>query len=1070
MITTWHDSIVGWIVDYYVLSSVLLLSGLVVIQWLEQPARRIAVARAVVGSLLASVLLTVIPGWPRLAWRSNRPAEIGRGPITSNGRPPGEPPSASGGDRRAVPRLATMPQGRPPVEFAGTSSHREGARAPAVQPAPLRSRWARDGSWTEILTALFVGGPILAVTWLVLGAIMASRLVRRSRIAPESLCRLLERGIIDPPARARLRLCPTIGQPVALGLFRPSILLPEAFAASEPDGRIRMALAHELAHIRNGDLVLLAGLRTLLPILYLHPLYWWLRQRIRLDQEILADASALMCADRTAYAESLLEWSRSVMPARLSASSAMLALWERPSQLYKRVAALLDPCWNVELDCPRRWRVTAWAISILVSPLLSSMTLRPVAGRDEPRAGLLEQLAQPADAVVFGGQVVDPDGRPFVGAKLYLSEFRSADRNSSFPLRARSDTAGRFRFKVEKAHFELPHLEPWRNARVIALADGFGPGGTDSDLPDAGRELTVRLARDDVPITGRLMDLEGRAVAGAVVQAERFLASTSGDLTPWYRAAVANGDATCYDLEAKYLRFEVPLNATFLFPTKVTTNADGRFELRGIGRERIVDLRVEGPTIRTMEAAVVTRPGLPVQVPILHRRREPLSMTFYPATLVLSAAPSRGIEGVVRDRDGGEPIAGATIRSYRLADIDSVNNALIRTTADAQGRFRMTGMPLGTGNEVVILPPEGQPFLPSWQRLPALSVAEPLRVDLKLKRGILAQGRLTDAVSGRPVKGEVRYGAAGDNPHLALAPGLGDVPTNGDMTTATSTDDDGRYRIAVLPGRGLLLVVAADGDYRKLDPDVAAMPDPLTLVPPIYNTGHAFAEIDVAPNSPPLTRDFSLERCRQLPGVVVGPDGKPLVGARVYGKSATIGFWPDQPEEFADFTIAGLQPPEERTLVRLMKVRGVESLAAFMTAERPRTLVVQHDGKQLAGFNDVWWETKGPIKVKLEPWAVVTGRLVDSDGRPRAGIAFLPEIIGKFRLGGGHIGHWPDRITTDRDGRFRVEAIVPGLRYRLTLERASGGSTDTGPVVTPLEPGEARDLGDVSAIIPGEPD
>ena len=130
---------------------------------------------------------------------------------------------------------------------------------------------------------------------------------------------------------------------------------------------------------------------------------------------------------------------------------------------------------------------------------------------------------------------------------------------------------------------------------------------------------------------------------------------------------------------------------------------------------------------------------------------------------------------MIRDRDSGEPIAGATIRSYKLADIDLGNNALIGTAADAQGRFRITGMPLGTGNEVVILPPEGQPFLASWQRLPALGVSEPLRVDLKLKRGILAQGRLTDAVTGRPVKGEIRYGAAGDNPHLADAPGLRDI-------------------------------------------------------------------------------------------------------------------------------------------------------------------------------------------------------------------------------------------------------------------------------------------------------
>jgi len=58
----------------------------------------------------------------------------------------------------------------------------------------------------------------------------------------------------------------------------------------------------------------------------------------------------------------------------------------------------------------------------------------------------------------------------------------------------------------------------------------------------------------------------------------------------------------------------------------------------------------------------------------------------------------------------------------------------------------------------------------------------------------------------------------------------------------------------------------------------------------------------------------------------------------------------------------------------------------------------------------------------------------------------------------------------DRDGRFRVEAIVPGLRYRLTLENADGISTRKGPNVTQLKPGEIRDLGDVPVEIPGEPD
>ena len=47
-----------------------------------------------------------------------------------------------------------------------------------------------------------------------------------------------------------------IGLPVAIGMVRPMIVLPDRFAESEPDDCLEAALAHEWAHIRNGDLSL----------------------------------------------------------------------------------------------------------------------------------------------------------------------------------------------------------------------------------------------------------------------------------------------------------------------------------------------------------------------------------------------------------------------------------------------------------------------------------------------------------------------------------------------------------------------------------------------------------------------------------------------------------------------------------------------------------------------------------------------------------------------------------------------------------------------------------------------
>ena len=53
---------------------------------------------------------------------------------------------------------------------------------------------------------------------------------------------------------------------------------------------------------------------------------------------------------------------------------------------------------------------------------------------------------------------------------------------------------------------------------MFAVADGLGMGFSDSDEPDFERELTIRMPRDDAPLAGRLVDLEGRPVAGATVR------------------------------------------------------------------------------------------------------------------------------------------------------------------------------------------------------------------------------------------------------------------------------------------------------------------------------------------------------------------------------------------------------------------------------------------------------------------------------------------------------------------------------------------------------------------------
>ena len=82
-------------------------------------------------------------------------------------------------------------------------------------------------------------------------------------------------------------------------------------ARENPKSEMRLVLAHELAHIRHHDLHWLAVSRTLMLVLWCQPFFWFLRRRIRLDQESLADAAAADLSTREHYAEQLVSWAKS---------------------------------------------------------------------------------------------------------------------------------------------------------------------------------------------------------------------------------------------------------------------------------------------------------------------------------------------------------------------------------------------------------------------------------------------------------------------------------------------------------------------------------------------------------------------------------------------------------------------------------------------------------------------------------------------------------------------------------------------------------------------------------------
>ena len=219
---------------------------------------------------------------------------------------------------------------------------------------------------------------------------------------------------------------------------------------------------------------------------------------------------------------------------------------------------------------------------------------------DEPSPAYKRRSAAPAEMIEVRGRVVDPEGRPIVGAIVRTGHL---DREIKPAPEATSGTAGQFVMRVppwrrNSAMRRRDAMFPW----VVAWAPGFGPGWVSAVRePGAPGEVEIRLVEDGPTIEGRIVDLEGRPVAGARVKAGQVWFAREGNLTDWLAQAADGG-------------VQGPWQGLDSLPTTITamTGADGRFRLAGIGRDRIAELSVSGPTIATAQLYVLNSDGSPI--------------------------------------------------------------------------------------------------------------------------------------------------------------------------------------------------------------------------------------------------------------------------------------------------------------------------------------------------------------------------------------------------------------------------------------------------------------------------
>jgi len=115
-----------------------------------------------------------------------------------------------------------------------------------------------------------------------------------------------------------------------------SIVLPADYQTWDSN-KLRIVLAHERSHIRQGDfyLQLLAGVYA--AAVWFSPLGWWLKRKLSDLAEAISDRAGLEeASDRTAYAQILLEFAAAPRPTRIGVAMA------RSGSLSRRIERLLN--------------------------------------------------------------------------------------------------------------------------------------------------------------------------------------------------------------------------------------------------------------------------------------------------------------------------------------------------------------------------------------------------------------------------------------------------------------------------------------------------------------------------------------------------------------------------------------------------------------------------------------------------------------------------------------------------------------------------------------------------------
>lgn len=272
-------------------------------------------------------------------------------------------------------------------------------------PLQLDTEGAAGGiNWRQGLFLAWCGLVLFLLGWLGAQVSRQRQVIRSAEPAPPAIAELAARLQVSLGIRRPVPVLVSTqtGAPIAVGLFRPVILLPSVFYTSGLSASVvEQVLLHEFAHIRRNDLPVQAAVALLKVLFFFHPVVWWTSRNMEIERELATDDWVVTegGSDPMKYARSLLDVAEN-LSAPLQGAALSMGLSESARQLKDRL---------VRIQAHRPVRPRAWQILPMALLLLAMVAFSPVPAvepasnsTEEVSESALEQAAASAEAAVKG--------------------------------------------------------------------------------------------------------------------------------------------------------------------------------------------------------------------------------------------------------------------------------------------------------------------------------------------------------------------------------------------------------------------------------------------------------------------------------------------------------------------------------------------------------------------------------------------------------------------------------------------------------------------------------------------